>query len=152
NYKMIVMSYIKALFHIVICTHNREMSISEEHKRELYKYIFGVIKNYNCTLVRINGIPNHIHMLVDINSGVAISNFIRDIKRSSSVWIKESRLFPLFNGWGREYGAFACSYVDCDKVIEYIKNQEAHHVSEVYEMEYRNLIMKNGLTYYDTKD
>ena len=48
KYKL--MSYTVSLFHIVIGTHQRKMSINEKHKTELYKYIWGIIEKCNCKL------------------------------------------------------------------------------------------------------
>jgi len=46
-----------------------------------------------------------IHILSDLHPSVALADYIRDIKVSSSKWRKESGLFPNFKGWGiKEHG------------------------------------------------
>lgn len=113
------MSTVKSLYHIVINTKNREMTIPEESKRELYAYMYGIIKNSGCTLIRMNGIPNHIHLLVDLSSQLSLSQFMHNLKRSSSIWAKKrSDLFPDFVGWGKEYYAFSCSMGQKDAIVE----------------------------------
>ena len=150
KYKL--MSYTVSLFHIVIGTHQRKMSINEKHKTELYKYIWGIIEKCNCKLICINGIPDHIHLLVDLNSTISIAQLVRDIKRFSSLWIKSSEYFPLFDGWGKEYAAFSCSKSMSEQVQNYIKNQEEHHSKEEFISEYQRLIIKHGLCYHKSSE
>ena len=143
------MSYVQALYHIVICTKYRSMTIDNANKTALYKYIWGVIDNCNCKLLKINGIPNHIHMLVELHPTVCMSDLIRDVKRASSLYAKESGLFPLFDGWSAEYGAFTCSYSMKERIEKYIQSQEEHHGKEAFESEYRRLATLHGLKYYE---
>ena len=70
---------------------------------------------------------DHLHLFVELHPTIALSDFIKDIKQSSSYWIKKSGLFPQFEGWGREYAAFTYSERDKNTIINYIKNQREHH-------------------------
>ena len=70
---------------------------------------------------------------------------MRDVKVSSSIWMKSSNLFPSFDGWGEGYGAFSCSYMDMGRLIDYIKSQQAHHMKRTFEKEYRILVMESGI-------
>ena len=144
------MSTVKALYHIVINTKSRKMTITEENKRELYKYIYGIINSYNCKLIRMNGIANHIHILLQLHPTVALSNLMHEVKRSSSIWVKEHNdLFPFFDGWGKEYAAFTCSFKDQNTIIDYIKGQEVHHKVYTYEDEIKTLSVENDCVYYE---
>lgn len=100
------MSKVSALYHIVFCTKGRRMTITEEHKRELYGYLYGIIRNNKCKLLRMNGIANHLHMLVELHPSVALSNLMQSLKQSSSIWLKSNAHFPYFEGWASEYYAF----------------------------------------------
>ena len=120
-------AYRQILYHIVFRTKGSENTINQEHSSDLYKYIWGIIKNKKCILFRINGMEDHIHILSDLHPSVALADYIRDIKVSSSKWIKESGLFPDFRGWGIKYCALTYSYRERDKIINYIKNQQEHH-------------------------
>lgn len=144
------MSTVKAIYHIVINTRFRNMTIDEEHKRELYKYIYGIINEHNCKLLRMNGIANHIHILLQLHPTVALSNLIHEIKRSSSIWMKSQRdKFPSFEGWGKEYAAFTCSFKDQANIINYIKNQEIHHQITTFEDEMNKMSSENDCVFYD---
>lgn len=63
--------------------------------------------------------------------------------------MKASGLFPLFEGWEREYGAFSISTTHKDAVYNYIRNQQEHHSVNSLDDEYRRLIMKAGLQLYE---
>jgi len=62
------MSYTRTLYHIVLRTKRNEKSISQDNVSSLYKYIWGIIKNKNGKLYRINGIEDHIHSKKKVKS------------------------------------------------------------------------------------
>jgi REP element-mobilizing transposase RayT len=148
------MSKVQNIMHVVINTKCRRMTITEKNKRQLYFYMWGIIGKMNCHLYWMNGIPNHIHLLVDIDSSICIAKFVQELKRASSVWLKsQKQLFPHFEGWGHEYCAFSKGYSDIDTVINYIRNQEKHHHIVTYEDEMTTLLAQVGMEwvaeYYD---
>ena len=117
----------------------------DDYREDVYRFIWHLCKEMNCYLVRINGIPNHIHILVNINPSISLSEFVRIIKQQSSNWMKACGKFPDFEGWGKEYGAFSVSESAKFVVIEYIKGQQEHHRRCTFENEYKELCSKNGL-------
>lgn len=140
------MSYIQSLHHIVIRTKYSENALSSEHSEELYRYIWGYIKNKKSFLYRINGMPDHIHILVGIHPTIALSDFVKELKTSTNAWMKSNKdKFPKFKSWGEKYAAFTLRYQEKDIVINYIKNQQKHHQKEIFKDEYRRLIEENGI-------
>jgi len=138
-------AYRQILYHIVFRTKGSEKTILQEHQEDLYKYIWGIIKNKNCVLFRINGMEDHIHILSDLHPSVSLADYIRDIKISSSKWMKASGFFPDFKGWGIKYCALTYSYRDRDTIINYIKNQKVHHQKESFQDEVRRLFIEQGI-------
>ncbi len=138
-------SYRQLLYHLVFRTKKSVHSINQEHSGELFAYMTGIIRNNNCHLYRINGISDHLHILTEIHPSIAVADFIREIKVSSSLWMKSSGLFPLFTGWSEGYGSFTCSYYGIAKLIDYINNQQEHHRKKTFEQEYRNLLQISGI-------
>jgi REP element-mobilizing transposase RayT len=139
-------SYRQHLYHIVFRTKDSIPTIRQDHVNDQYAYFTGIIKNKKSHLYRINGVENHLHILTDINPSLAPIDFMRDIKVSSSLWIKSSGFFPAFTGWAVGYGSFTCSYKDIDRLIEYVKNQQEHHKKITFDEEYRKLLLDNGIT------
>ncbi|MCD8043584.1 MAG: IS200/IS605 family transposase [Tannerellaceae bacterium] len=139
------MSYTQIIYHIILRTKNSRPTIQQKHAEELYRYIWGIIKNKKGTLYRINGIEDHIHLISDLHPTVALSDYVKDIKVASSVWMKESGLFPLFNGWGDGYCALTYSYNEKDVVINYVKNQQEHHKKETFREEIIRVFKEMGV-------
>lgn len=134
-------------YQIVFSTKHRKSVLNIEHEDELYKYIWGIVKNKNCKLYRINGMPDHIHLFIDLHPSVSLSSFVKDIKVSTNLWIKQSGLFPYFEEWQSGYGAFTYSEREKDMIINYIKNQKEHHKNESFEDEYKNLLKSHGVEF-----
>ncbi len=139
------MSKTSLLTHIVFCTKHRADTIAVAHRDELYRYIWGIIKNKGCYLYRISGTTNHLHMLIDIHPSVAVSDLVKTIKSESSQWLKNNPNFPLFQGWGKEYFAGSVSYEGKDAVIDYIKSQMEHHGVTDFTSEMEAICVVHGL-------
>jgi putative transposase len=139
-------SYRQHLYHIVFRTKDSLPTIKQSQVNELYAYITGIIKHKDSHLYRINGVENHLHILTDMTPSITPIDFVKDIKVSSSIWMKSSRLFPTFVGWAVGYASLTCSYRDIDRLIEYIKNQQEHHQQISFEDEYRKLLLEYGIT------
>ena len=140
-------SHRQILYQIVFGTKNRKPAIADEQCEKLYKYIWGIIKEHNCKLYRINGVADHIHIMSDLHPSISLADYIKNIKVASSLWMKESSLFPQFEGWQDGYGAFTYSIKEKDILIEYIKNQKVHHRSESFYDEYKRLLIENGVEF-----
>lgn len=135
------------LYHIVFATKNRENTLVPEHQENLYKYIWGIINNNKSKLYRINGMEDHIHILSDLHPSVSLSDYIKDIKVSSSIWLKDSGKFPQFEAWQVGYGAFTCSVKEKPFLIEYIKTQKQHHKKERFLEEYKRILVENEIEF-----
>jgi len=85
-------------------------------------------------------------ILTDMHPSIAPADFLRDIKASSSFWMKNTKLFPSFTGWEEGYGSFTCSYRDVNILIEYIKNQKEHLKTITFDDEYRQILSEAGIT------
>jgi REP element-mobilizing transposase RayT len=138
-------SYYQTLHHIIFRTKYSERTIPTEHSRELYAYIYGIIQNKHCTLLRINGMEDHIHIFSDLHPNIALSDYVKDIKVSSSHWMKQSGLFPNFRGWGRGYCALTYSQTQKEVVINYIKRQQEHHKKINFQEELIALCREEGI-------
>jgi REP element-mobilizing transposase RayT len=130
----------------VFRTQDSQSTIKKDNAEQLYSYITGIIRNKDSHLYRINGIENHLHILTDIHPSIAHADFVREIKVSTSIWMKSSGLFPSFKGWSEGYGSFTCSYMDLGRLIDYVKGQQEHHGKKTFEEEYRSLLRESGIT------
>ncbi|MBW6482384.1 MAG: transposase [Vicingaceae bacterium] len=74
-------TYTQILYQIVFSTKYREPTFIKNNRDELFKYIWGVLKNKKCHLYRINGVEDHLHIVTQ----VSLSSLVKDIKVSSSL-------------------------------------------------------------------
>ena len=139
------MSYTKLLYHVVIRTYKSERTINEEHEKELYAYMLGIVRNKNGILYRIGGMPDHIHLLISLPATQSIASFVQELKISSSKWLKANPLFPNFKHWSKEYAAFTYAQKDKDMIANYIKHQKEHHKKTTFANEYRKFLTDNNI-------
>ncbi|MCL2796667.1 MAG: transposase [Firmicutes bacterium] len=138
-------AYHQILYHIVCRTKGSERTICPEHREDLFRYIWGIVKNKDCVLFRVNGMEEHVHILSDLHPSLALADYVREIKVASSKWMKESGFFPDFKGWGIKYCALTYSYNDRETIIDYIKNQQEHHKQESFQEEIRRFFKEQGI-------
>ncbi len=129
-------TYTQIIYQVFFSTKQREQVLEKESRKELYKYVWGILKNHKCHAYRINGVEDHLHILMHLHPSVALAGLIKSIKIASSGFIKEKKLFKYFNGWQDGYGAFTYSIQEKDRLIEYVKNQEEHHKNISFKEEY----------------
>ncbi|MEJ2637632.1 MAG: IS200/IS605 family transposase, partial [Calditrichia bacterium] len=119
-------TYSQIYIHVIFTVQGRQNLIPEELKEELHKYITGIIKNKKQKLICINSMPDHIHIFIGLEPGIALSDLGRDIKNNSSTFIGEKKgLQGKFN-WQEGFGAFSYGYSQIAAVVKYIQNQEKH--------------------------
>ena len=140
-------SYRQIYYQIVFGTKYRKPTINPLYEDDLFRYIWGLIKNKRGKLYRINGIEDHIHIMSDLHPSISLADFVKDIKVSTSLWMKSSGKFPLFEGWQDGYGAFTYSIRERDMIINYIKKQKRHHNKESFYDEYKRLLEEHGIEF-----
>jgi putative transposase len=141
------MPHTKLIYHIVFGTKYRRRVLTKDKRKRLFKFIWGILQKKKCHLYRINGVEDHIHILTSMRTTMDVANLVKDIKVASHLWIEENEIFPEFIEWQVGYGAFTVSAYEKDGLIEYIKNQEAHHKIETYEDEYRRLLKEHDIDF-----
>ena len=135
-------TYTQIHIHIVFAVQNRACKIGNSWKEDLYKYITGIIQKQNHKLLAINGMPDHIHILIGMRPNQSLSDLLQDIKGSSSKWINENRFLPTKFSWQEGYGAFSYSKSHLKNVTQYIHNQEIHHQHKSFIEEYKDILKK----------
>lgn len=127
------MSKVHALYHIVFSTKHREFTLPDNLLEDVYRFIWAQLRDCECSLYRIGGIGNHIHLLIHLPANARLSDVVRNVKANTSGWLMRDSRFPDFRGWSREYYAMTVSPRAKDTVLEYIRNQRQHH--SVYDLQ-----------------
>lgn len=133
------------LIHIVFSTQDHLPLITSEIKAELVADMGGLVKERKGKPIIINGMSDHVHMLILLPPNVSISDAMRFVKAISSRWIKER--FGKKFAWKKGFGVFSVSRSNVDAVVKYIKNQEQHHKGFDFKTEFVSLLDKNDVEY-----
>jgi REP element-mobilizing transposase RayT len=128
--------YTQIYIQIVFAVKRRQNLVSISWKDELYKYITGIVTNEGQKLIAINGMPDHIHILIGIKPDKSLSDMVRAIKANSSRFINEKRWINGKFEWQTGFGAFSYSHSQLTNVINYIQKQEEYHKKKTFKEEY----------------
>jgi REP element-mobilizing transposase RayT len=139
--------YSQVYVHLVFSPRGRDACIPEEIQKEVYSYISKIITNKNHKSLNINGMSDHIHILAGLNPSVSISDLVRDIKRSSSLYINVRKLVPKKFQWQEGYGVFSYSRSHLPIISNYIENQKTHHQKRTFKEEYLEFLEKYEVPY-----
>ena len=142
-------TYTQLYVHIIFAVKGRQSLIPKQHKTELHKYITGIIGSKNQTVIRINSMPDHIHILVGITPDIALSDLVRDIKANSSKFINKQRWVAGRFEWQAGFAAFSYAHSQLAVVARYIniKNQEEHHSRQTFREEYLAFLKRFDVPY-----
>ena len=132
---------------LVFSPKNNEALLRKEFREQLWPYLSKTISNLENKSIIVNGMADHVHIFLGLNPKVAISDLVRDLKRSSSLWINEQKWFPGTFAWQDGYGAFSYGRSQLDDVYKYILNQEEHHKKRNFKEEYTTLLRLFGVEF-----
>ena len=140
-------TYSQIYLHYVFSPKYRQALIKVEFEEDLYKYITGVIMNLDQQLIRINGMPDHCHLLVRLRPSLAPSKFVQAVKTNSSRWINEKKFLKYRFNWQTGGGIFSVSHRNVPELISYIENQKEHHKKSSFREEYLELLNHYGIKF-----
>ena len=134
--------------HLIFSTKNRFPFLNDRKLRtDMHAYLGKMLRQQNCETLIVNGVEDHIHALFALSRTHCIADVVKEIKRTSSGWVKElSPKLSKFH-WQGGYGAFSVSQSNLHKVIRYIENQEEHHKRVTFQDEFRAFLKAYGIDF-----
>jgi putative transposase len=144
-----VNTYSQIYIQIVFAVQNRVALIDYSWEEHLYRYITGIIQNNGQKMISINGMPDHIHFFIGMKPSCNLSELVRDIKKSSNLYVNNERFTQYRFSWQEGYGAFSYSHNQVRNVANYIDNQKKHHTINTFKSEYIKLLEFNEIDYKD---
>ena len=136
------------MIHIVFATKNRIPALTINKKPVFINYLLAIIRNLNCTNIELNTMPDHVHILVDLRPSISISDFVKNLKQSSSRWINRENIFPAFDKWQEGYFAGSIGPDGVERCRNYIRNQEKHHLGSNPLQEIEKIVKLYNLNWY----
>ena len=134
-------------YHIVFSTKSRTPLIVPELEERLYPFLGGIVRDLRCNLLAVNGMPDHVHLLVNYRADLSHSELLQQVKGRSSKWINETFFHLGHFGWQEGYGGFTVSKSAVESVEHYIANQKEHHKQLSFEEEFLELLRRHGLKF-----
>jgi putative transposase len=134
--------YVQCYIHLVFAVNYREALLTDDIRPRVFEYISGIIRGMKHKSLNVNGVEDHIHILIGLNTTVTISDTVHEIKRSSSLFINENKLCKKKFSWQEGYGCFSYGQSQLSRIYNYIENQEEHHRKSNFKSEYLGLLKK----------
>lgn len=120
---------------VVFAVKGRQSLIKPEWEEELYKYITGIIQNKGQKILAVNGMPDHLHLLIGLKPSCCLADLVREVKKASNAFVQEKQFCRFKFEWQEGYGAFSYSHSALDNVVAYIANQKEHHRNKTFREE-----------------
>ena len=134
--------------HVIFSTKGREPWIAGEWRSRMHAWLGGVLNEMGVVPESIGGVADHVHVLMGLRATHCLADVVRDLKRSSSEWIRRTIGLPGF-AWQEGYGAFSVSASVREDVRRYIEHQEEHHRTRTFGEECRGFLIKCGVAFDD---
>ena len=137
----------KIYLHIVFHIKTTSPQIDEAHLERVHSYIGQLVNSTGCSVIRIGGIGDHVHVLCLLSRNETVSHLVEEIKRNSSRWIKTlGQEYECF-AWQGGYAVFSVSESLINKTIEYVIKQKEHHKKLSFKEEYIQFLKLYNIDY-----
>jgi putative transposase len=136
------------LVHTIFSTKERRAFLQNDILRpEMHRYLAGISANLDCPAIIVGGPADHVHILANQSRTIALADWVKELKRASSLWAKKkSPQWDRFQ-WQAGYGAFSVSRSQIDRVQKYIASQMDHHRRLSFQDEFRRILKKHDITF-----
>ncbi len=130
----------KIYLQIVFAVKYREALIDISWESDLYKYMTGVAGKRGHKVYSIGGMPDHIHIFLSFKPAESLSDFVRELKKSSQKYVVDKKYCNSTFHWQAGYGVFSYSEAHVSMICNYIENQKEHHKKKSFKEEYGKII------------
>jgi REP element-mobilizing transposase RayT len=140
-------SYVRTLTHVIFSTKERQPQITSDLQERLFPYLNGIARENGFEALAVGGMPDHVHLVLQTPSTMAIAKAVQLVKGASSKWVHDT--FPHHAGfaWQEGYGAFSIGASQLARTVAYVRNQAEHHRTRTFQEEYLQFLESNGVEY-----
>jgi putative transposase len=121
--------------HLIWSTARREPLLKKPVRHVLFAYVRSLAEQKMIRLAAINGVEDHIHLLIQLHPTQSLSQVIKQLKEGSSLWLNENKLLEHIFEWQEDYAAYSVSPSVVKQVGDYIARQEEYHKTKSFESE-----------------
>ncbi len=131
--------------HLVFSTKHRLPLLRDESLRtDLHSFLGGTSKTLECPPIQVGGVEDHVHLLARFGRTITQAEWVKELKRVSSLWLKEECALADF-AWQGGYADFSVSQSNVEQVKHYIATQREHHRKLSFQDEVRGLLTKHRI-------
>jgi putative transposase len=141
-------SLAKILVHTVFSTKERRPLLRDQAlRKELHRYLGGILTNLDCQPIIVGGVEDHVHMLCALARTCNAAEMVKETKRGSSLWLKTKGPDWQSFAWQNGYGIFSIGFSQIEAARNYIAGQPEHHRKVSFQDEFRRLLRRYGIEF-----
>jgi REP-associated tyrosine transposase len=135
-------SLAKVYLHVIFSTKNREPLLLDDWRDELFRVMGGAANNLGCQSLIVGGMPDHVHLLIQLSRTITMADAIGKIKSTSSLWINQTHPTRSPFHWQAGYAVLSVSQSNVEAVRTYIQDQAKHHAKQSFQDELRDWLRR----------
>jgi putative transposase len=136
--------------HVIFSTKDRQPFLRDlDLRRSTHAYLGSISSQISCPPVIAGGVEDHVHVLARLSRTVSQADWVKELKRVSSAWLKPQSPSLKNFAWQSGYGIFSVSLQNLAEVEHYIQNQEEHHRKQSFQQEYRDFLRCHGIEWQE---
>lgn len=140
-------TYTKMILELIFAVKYRDAMINENWENKLYDYLIEKMESKNHLPIIVNGVPDHIHILVQMHPNQSVSELLQMLKGYSSGWINELNYTQSKFAWQDGYTAFSHAPGILEEIKKHIANQKIIHKGISFREELINYFANNDVIY-----
>jgi putative transposase len=121
------MPYWQLFYHLTWATKRREPLMTLAVAPEIYGFLRSKAIGLGATVFAVNGVADHVHMIVAIPPRIAVATFVGQVKGVASAKANKAGLTATPFYWQEEYGVFSFDAKRLPNFIAYVERQQQHH-------------------------
>ncbi len=133
--------------HVIFSTKGRAPFLDDEIRPRVFAYMGGIVREMRGTAAIVNGVADHVHLLVQLPPDVALAECLRIVKTNPSRWIHETWPDRKKFAWQAGYSASSVSTSNLPAVTRYVERQAEHHKKVSFQDEFIAFLLKNGIPF-----
>jgi REP element-mobilizing transposase RayT len=139
-------SYSSVYVHLVFSTKDRHPFLQDiAFREEVHRFLGGTSKTLDCQPVIVGGVADHVHILAGLGKSISQSDWVKELKRVSTVWMHQTKPEISEFSWQGGYGAFSIDPRNTEPVRRYIAGQDEHHRTRTFQEEFLALLAEYGI-------
>jgi putative transposase len=133
-------TYSQIYIHVVFAVKHRASLLEKPWRERVFRYMSGIVENRKQKSIIVNGVSDHVHILIGMKPSILLSDLIRDVKNNSTNFINDEKFIQQKFSWQEGFGAFSCGQSQLSDIYQYILGQEQHHGGKTFKDEYKGLL------------